>query len=69
MAANPRLVASDTPVVWDGVTTLVRKGTIVDIPAGGPLETAYGGSGNLVSLGPSSAQVLSGDTEPVDVGH
>jgi hypothetical protein len=64
MAASPRVVAVDTPVTWDGYTTLVLRGTIVDIPPGSALETAYG-TGNLVSIGPTSAQVLSGDTEPL----
>jgi deoxycytidine triphosphate deaminase len=65
MAASPRIVANDVIVAWDLVSTLVRRGTIVDIPPGGPLEAAYGGAGNLVALGPTSAQVVSGDTEPV----
>jgi hypothetical protein len=64
MAANPRLVANDVTVVWDSVSTFVPRGTIVDIPAGSALETAYGGVSNLVSLGASSAEVVSGDTEP-----
>jgi hypothetical protein len=73
MASNPRILASDTTVVWDGVSTFYPRGTLVDIPAGGPLETAYGGAGNLVSLGPATAQVVSGDTEltgtdPSDAG-
>jgi hypothetical protein len=66
MAANPRLLASDTTVTWDGVQVFFPKGTIIDVPAGSALETAYGGSGNLVSLGPTSALVISGDTEPED---
>jgi hypothetical protein len=64
MAASPRVVANDIPVTWDGYTTLVLRGTIVDIPPGSALETAYGVS-NLVALGPTSAQVMSGDTEPI----
>lgn len=68
MAASPRVVAGDVTVNWDGVLTFVKRGTIVDIPPGGPLEAAYGGVSNLVSLGPTSAQVVSGDTEPVGVG-
>lgn len=56
MAANPRMVNTDTSVTWDGGVTLVPAGTIVDIPAGSALETAYGGSSNLTSL--SAQQVL-----------
>ena len=56
MALNPRMVNTDTPVTWDGGTILVPAGTIVDIPAGSALETAYGGASNLTSL--SGQQVL-----------
>lgn len=67
MAANPRVVANDVLVNWDGGTTLVTKGTIVDIPAGGPLETAYGGPSNLVSIGASSEATGDdpGESEPI----
>jgi hypothetical protein len=41
------MVQSDTPVVWDNNLTVVRRGTIVDIPPGSALEEAYGGPGNL----------------------
>jgi hypothetical protein len=61
MAANPRVVTTDINLTWDGVTTRVRRGTVVDIPAGGPLETAYG-AGNLVAM-PSS--IPQGDTQPL----
>jgi hypothetical protein len=54
MAANPRIVATDTNVAWDGGTFRVAKGTIVDIPAGSSLETAYGGAGNLVPVSATS---------------
>jgi hypothetical protein len=47
MAAHPVIVQSDTPVVWDGNLTLVKRGTMVDIPPGSALEEAYGGPGNL----------------------
>jgi hypothetical protein len=67
MASNPRILTADVNVTWDGVTTSVQRGTIVDIPAGGALEAAYGSS-NLVSLAATSSQVSSGDTEPVNVG-
>lgn len=51
MAANPRIVATAINVAWDGGTTRVAQGTIVDIPAGSTLEAAYGGNGNLVAIG------------------
>ena len=60
MAANPRIVIADVNVTWDGAVTLVSKGTIVDIPAGSTLETAYGGNGNLASIG-GSQEALGGD--------
>ena len=56
MALNPRMVNTDTSVNWDGGTSLVPAGTIVDIPPGSALETAYGGASNLTSL--SAQQVL-----------
>jgi hypothetical protein len=63
MAANPRMLSVDTTITWDGVQTFVPKGTIVDVPAGSALETAYG-LGNLVALSATSPEVVSGDTEP-----
>ena len=60
MAANPRIVINDVNITWDGSVTLVPKGTIVDIPAGSSLEAAYGGVGNLASIG-SSQEALGGD--------
>jgi hypothetical protein len=60
MAGHPRMVLTDTEVTWDGVTTFVRHGTIVDIAPGSSLETAYGGSGNL------SAVITTGDPESAD---
>jgi hypothetical protein len=57
MAANPRMVTTDITVIWDGGTFHVSRGTIVDIPAGSSLESAYGLS-NLVSL---DSQDQSGD--------
>lgn len=64
MAANPRIVTTDITVSWDGGTTRVLRGTIVDIPAGSALEAAYG-AGNLAV---PNAQQLSSDSEPVRVG-
>jgi hypothetical protein len=49
MASNPRIVNKDITVTWDGGVFPVTAGTIVDVPAGSALETAYG-STNLVSL-------------------
>lgn len=50
MSANPRIVQSDTPVVRDRNVTLVRRGTIVDVPPGSELEEAYGGPENLLPV-------------------
>jgi hypothetical protein len=68
MAANPRVVATDITVNWDGGTTFVRRGTVVDIPAGSALETAYGGPSNLVSFGGASMATGDdpGESEPPD---
>lgn len=59
MAANPRIVTNDITVAWDGATFPVSAGTIVDIPAGSALESAYGLS-NLASM--TGAQA-SGDAQ------
>jgi len=63
MAANPRMVSKNIQVTWDSVVFNVTAGTIVDIPAGSALETAYGTS-NLVSL-TGSQQSGDSDTEPI----
>jgi hypothetical protein len=60
MAANPRIVVSDVNVSWDGGTTTIPKGTIVDIPAGSALEAAYGGPSNLTSIG-GTGETTGGD--------
>lgn len=70
MAANPRVVTNDIEVTWDGETNFVARGTIVDIPAGSALETAYGTS-NLVSIGTWAEATGDdpGESEPeADVG-
>jgi hypothetical protein len=66
MAANPRVLVADVLVTWDGGQTLVPKGTIVDIPAGSALETAYGGNSNLASIGGSQEALGDdpGESEP-----
>lgn len=64
MALNPRQVINNVDVAWDGGVTHVLEGTIVDIPAGHPLETAYGGTGNLLSLSPQQALTISNGAAP-----
>ncbi|MDQ2874945.1 MAG: hypothetical protein M3Y33_09200 [Actinomycetota bacterium] len=54
MSANPRVVMQDTQVSWEGTTTFVRRGTIVDAAPGSQLEAAYGGPSNLRSLSPDA---------------
>jgi hypothetical protein len=49
MGANMYQVSKNITVTWDHATFHVKKGTIVDIPAGGPLLAAYG-AGNLIAL-------------------
>lgn len=65
MAANPRMLTADVTITWDGVQTHFARGTIVDIPAGGALEAAYG-AGNLISLSsvPDTVSNDPGDVEP-----
>jgi hypothetical protein len=65
MAANGRMVVRDIDVAWDGGTFHVSGGTIVDIPAGSALETAYG-AGNLVSLSVAQSGGGGGDTQPLE---
>jgi len=62
MAANPRLVAQDTTITWDGGQFSVPAGTVVDVPAGSALETAYGAS--LVSLSAAAAASISNGASP-----
>ena len=62
MAQNPRMVINDMVLTWDGVQTPVTAGTIVDVPAGSALESAYGLS-NLASL---NASQQSGDAQGGD---
>lgn len=45
-----RMVPEDTDVAWDGGLAHVAAGTLVDIPPGSALETAYGGPANLEDL-------------------
>ena len=49
MALNPRMVATDIDVAYDGGITHVLRGTIIDCPPGSPMEAAYGAD-NLVDL-------------------
>ena len=67
MALNPRMVNSDTNVTWDGGTTRVKAGTIVDIANGSAQETAYGGAGNLTTL--SAQQALNVATGSLPDGN
>lgn len=68
MAANPRMVNTDTTVTWDGGTFRVLAGQIVDIPAGSALETAYGGASNLTNLSAQQALNTASGTGFVGVG-
>jgi hypothetical protein len=55
MSTSPRRLLTDTLVQWGEPTApplLVRHGSIVDIPLGSALETAYGGSSNLSAVIP-----------------
>jgi hypothetical protein len=64
MSTSPRRVLTDTLVTWDvpgSPPLLVRHGSVVDIPVGSALETAYGGSSNLSAIIPAN-QRGQGDT-------
>jgi len=64
VAANPRMVITTVDVPWDGGIIHTRAGTVVDIPAGHPLETAYGGTSNLLQLDAPSQQAVSAGSGP-----
>jgi hypothetical protein len=68
MSANPRVVQTNTVVVWDRGATLVRAGTIIDIPSGSDLEQAYGGPANLVPISgtPQTTGGDPGESEPLE---
>jgi hypothetical protein len=63
VSAHPRRVLADIDLLWPpGNTTVplhVRRGSLVDIPPGSALETAYGGPGNLEAV---TANLGSADT-------
>lgn len=65
MAANGRMVVRNIDVTWDGGVFHVKAGTIVDIPAGSALETAYGTT-NLVALTAAQIGGGGGDTQPLE---
>jgi len=44
------MVIADVDVPYDGVVTHVLRGTVVDVPAGSPMEAAYGTASNLATL-------------------
>lgn len=64
MAANPQLVNATTNVTWDGVVTRIPRGTIIDVPNGGALQTAIGG-GNLTALTAQQTGGSPGEMNPV----
>jgi hypothetical protein len=68
MALNPRRVNTNTTVTWDGVTFQVVRGTIIDCAPGSALETAYGGAGNLTTLGTQDAVNVSDGDQAVGAG-
>jgi len=48
MAANPQLVTAKTTITYDGVSQVIPRGTVIDVPNGSALATAL--SGNIVSM-------------------
>ena len=59
MSQNPRRVLTTTTVAWPpgmGTSTVVREGSLVDIPpSNAAMIAAYGGAGNLQT--PTAAQL------------
>lgn len=68
MALNPRMVNTDTDVIWDGGIFHATGGTVADIPPGSALETAYGGPGNLTDLTGQDALNISNGALPDGIG-
>jgi hypothetical protein len=66
VSAGPYVVKSDTSVVWDGNTTFVRRGTVVEIDPASALGTAYGGPSNL---DPLRANETGDDADHADLGN
>jgi hypothetical protein len=62
---TPASGASQLTINWDCGQVVVPAGTILDIPPGGALESAYG-LANLTSL---SGTVLTDDTQGDDPGQ
>jgi hypothetical protein len=64
MSANPRRVTADVTLYWppgnSAFPLYIRKGTVVDVPPGSQLETAYGaGSLQVITTGLGSPDTLS----------
>lgn len=54
MAANPRTVAVDRWITWDGVRQRLPRGQVMDVTPGSALEREIGRD-NLVPRGPDPA--------------
>jgi hypothetical protein len=50
VTAGPYVVQADTQLTWEGETTFVKRGTVVEVDPATALGSAYGGSGNLQPL-------------------
>lgn len=60
-----RVVASDVIVSWDGGNPLlVKRGTLVAIPAGSAMETAYGGPANTPAASQVQIEAANGGIDP-----
>jgi hypothetical protein len=68
MAANPFIVSKTITVTYDHVTTTIKAGTVIDVPAGSALLTAIG-AGNLTALTPQQTSGAPGVGPEVDTQH
>jgi hypothetical protein len=59
MAENPCVVTDDVTFEWDGAEQRLARGTIIDVPAGGPLEDAIG-RGSLAPMSGPQADTAAG---------
>lgn len=67
MAANPRTVAVETWIEWDGVSQRLPRGQVMDVTPGGALERAIGRD-RLVPFGPAPVQPPAEEPAPQAVG-
>lgn len=67
MGANPRIVTEDVLFQWDGVSTRLGRGQVLDVTPGSALEAAIGAQ-RLRPLGAVAAQPPAEEPAPQEAG-